>query len=53
MEEEKKYLDYQGLQTYHKNLCNIIENNEQVTAEALDNLDDRLEDIENKDPYSK
>jgi hypothetical protein len=41
----KKYLDYQGLQTYHTNLCNIIEDNEQVTAAALNNLDNRLKDI--------
>lgn len=53
MEEEKKYLDYQGLQTYHENLQAVLEESGQATAEALDNLDDRLEDIENKDPYSK
>lgn len=51
--EEKKYLDYEGLQTYHTNLCNIIEDNEQITAAALDNLDDRLKDIETENPYSK
>ena len=51
--EEKKYLDYEGLQTYHTNLCSIIEDNEQVTAAALDNLDDRLKDIETENPYSK
>lgn len=53
MEEEKKYLDYQGLQTYHENLQSILDNSEQATAEALDNLDDRLKTIENKSPYSK
>ena len=53
MEEEKKYLDYEGLQTYHTNLCNIIEDNEQVTAAALNDLDDRLKDIETENPYSK
>lgn len=53
MEEEKKYLDYQGLQTYHENLQSILDNSEQATAEALDNLDDRLKIIENKSPYSK
>jgi len=53
MEEEKKYLDYEGLQTYHTNLCNIIEDNEQVTAAALDDLDDRLKSIETENPYSK
>ena len=51
--EEKKYLDYQGLQTYHENLQSVLENSEQATAEALDNLDDRLKIIENKSPYSK
>lgn len=51
--EEKKYLDYQGLQTYHENLQSVLEHSEQATAEALDDLDDRLKIIENKSPYSK
>ena len=51
--EEKKYLDYQGLQTYHENLQSVLETSEQATAEALDDLDDRLKVIEDKSPYSK
>ena len=51
--EEKQYLDYQGLQTYHENLQAVLEDSEQATAEALDNLDDRLKIVEDKNPYSK
>jgi hypothetical protein len=46
----KKYLDYEGLQTYHTNLCNIIEDNEQVTSAALNDLDGRLKEIESENP---
>lgn len=53
MEEEKKYLDYEGLQTYHENLQSVIEGNERVIAAALDNLDNRIKNIENENPYGK
>ena len=50
---EFKFLDYEGLQAYHENLQSIIEENEQAISTALEDLDDRLQTIENKDPYSK
>jgi hypothetical protein len=34
-------------------LQNTIEDNEQVTAAALNDLDDRLKEIETENPYSK
>lgn len=40
MEEEIKYLDYDGLQLYDRNIKAIIETIEQVTSLALNDLND-------------
>ena len=42
MEEEKKYLDYEGLQEYDRNIKELITENEKITSSALNDLNNRI-----------